>query len=127
MRAVLLAAVALTHPAAARAVPPSLVGCWAHRAPALSVGTPAGVWLVKITKQGMLYAYPPPLRTCGTVFDFAMTISAASGRLRFGTAPVCPTGAGYSWALAGRSLSLHAKGDPCRWGAQLFAGVWTRR
>ena len=56
--------------ASSRAVPRTMVGCWHRHVPALPVGTPAGVWLMKITPAGKLAAYTPGTTSCGADVDF---------------------------------------------------------
>src|SRR5215831_15618933 len=68
-------------PAATKAVPQALVGCWHHHAPALPVGTPAGVWLMKITRGGELSAFTPGTKNCGGEPDFTATVVVAGNQL----------------------------------------------
>lgn len=62
--------------ASTRAVPKAMVGCWHRHAPALPVGTAAGVWLMKITSGGELLAFTPGTTSCGAEPDFTATISS---------------------------------------------------
>jgi hypothetical protein len=107
-------------------VPKSLVGCWHRRAPALPVGTAAGVWMMKITKSGELLAFTPGMTSCSEAPDFTGAISVAGGRLTIGPLPVCPARGTFTWKAAGRELTLEATRDGCPSRKLLFSGAWKR-
>ena len=108
-------------------VPQQLVGCWHRHVPALPVGTPAGVWLMKITSGGELAAYTPGTTSCAAEPDFTATISAAGSRLTIGPVPVCGTKGMYGWKAAGKTLTLQATADKrCSPRTLLFTGVWRK-
>ena len=104
-----------------------MVGCWHRDPPALSVGTPAGVWLIKITPAGKLAAYTPGTTSCGAYHDFTATISVAGSHLTIGSAPVCATKGVYTWKAAASTLTLHATADKsCSARTLVFTGVWKK-
>lgn len=107
-------------------VPKTIVGCWHRHAPALPVGTSAGVWLMKITSGGKLLAYPPGTTSCGPVPDFTGTISVAGSRLTIGPLPVCSTQGAYTWKAGAKALTLRATIDSCPSRKLLFTGAWTK-
>lgn len=123
--AFVFAAHAFAAATAAQALPSSLVGCWSRRAPALPVGTPAGVWSIAIKKSGTLVAYTPGVK-CGSNGDFTGALSVKANRLTIGPLPVCPAKGTYSWKVSGRSLSLHRLVDGCADRVGLFSGVWKK-
>jgi hypothetical protein len=112
--------------AAATGVPKAMVGCWHRHAPALPVGTSAGVWLMKITSGGELLAYTPGTKSCGAEPDFTATISAAGSRLTIGQLPVCSTKGAYMWNATAKALTLQATTDSCPSRKLLFAGAWKK-
>src|SRR5262249_42196504 len=79
------------------AVPKGLVGCWHGRVPALPVGTPAGVWRMKIRSGGELLAFAPGAKSCRAEPDFTATISVSGSRLTIGPVPVCSKKGVYAW------------------------------
>jgi hypothetical protein len=104
-----------------------MVGCWHRHAPALPVGTAAGVWLMKITSAGQLAAYTPGTTSCGAYPDFTATVSAAGSHLTIGAVPVCGTKGIYEWKAAANTLTLHATADKsCSPRTLLFTGVWKK-
>jgi hypothetical protein len=108
-------------------VPRTMVGCWHRRVPALPVGTPAGVWLIKITPAGKLVTYRPGTKSCGVYSDFTATVSVAGSRLTIGSVPICPTKGVYTWKAAASGLTLHATADKsCSSRVLLFTGVWKK-
>lgn len=107
-------------------VPKTMVGCWHRHAPALPVGTSAGLWLMKISSGGRLSAYPPGTTSCGPVPDFTGTISVAGSRLTIGPLPVCSTKGTYTWKAAAKALTLRATTDSCPSRKLLFTGTWTK-
>ena len=113
--------------ASSRAVPRTMAGCWHRHVPALPVGTPAGVWLMKITPAGKLAAYTPGTTSCGADVDFTATIAVAGSHLTIGSVPICATKGVYTWKAAARTLTLHAIADKgCSPRTLLFGGVWKR-
>lgn len=123
--AFVFAAHAFAAATGAHALPSKFVGCWSRRAPALPVGTAAGVWSIAIKKSGTLVAFTPGT-TCGANGDFTGAFSVNAKRLTIGRLPVCPTRGTYSWKLSGRSLTLHALADTCPARVGLFSGVWKK-
>ena len=112
----------------ATAVPAAMVGCWHRHVGALPVGTPAGTWLIGITRAGRLAAYTPGSRRCNAYFDFSTTISVSGKRLTIGKVPICPTKGTYSWKSATGTLTLRATADAsCSPRPLLFNGVWKRQ
>jgi hypothetical protein len=111
--------------ASTRGVPKAMVGCWSRHAPALPVGTAAGVWLMKITKGGELLAFTPGTKSCGAQPDFTGTISVAGRRLTIGQLPVCNTKGTYTWKAA-KGLRLKVTRDRCPSRKLLFTGVWKK-
>jgi hypothetical protein len=110
------------------AVPHQLVGCWHRHVGALPVGTPAGVWLIQITRAGKLYAFTPGMTSCTGVGDFSASVSVAANRLTIGHVPVCANEGVYSWKASGKLLALRAASDPaCPPRLGLFVGVWKRK
>ena len=110
------------------AVPKTIVGCWHRHFPALPVGTPAGVWLMKITANGQLTAYTPGATACGAAGDFTATVSVAGNRLTIGAVPVCSAQGVYSWKAAAKTLTLKATADKlCTPRTLLFTGVWKKK
>lgn len=127
------AAVALMIPlngavasASATGVPKAMVGCWHRHAPALPVGTSAGVWLMKITSGGELLAFTPGTKSCSAEPDFTGTISVVGSRLSIGQLPVCSTKGAYTWKAATKALTLKATTDSCPSRKLLFTGAWTK-
>ncbi len=115
-------------PARPAAVPTAMVGCWHRHVPALPVGTPAGTWLVGITRAGRLAAYTPGSKHCDAYFDFSTTISVNGSRLTIGKVPICPTKGTYSWKSGAGTLTLRATADvACPPRPLLFNGVWKRQ
>ncbi len=112
--------------ASATRVPKSLVGCWHRHAPALPVGTPAGVWLMKLTSSGELLAYTPGTKSCSAEPDFTSTISVVGSHLTIGSLPVCSTTGKYTWKAAGKALTLKATADTCSSRKLLFAAGWKK-
>jgi hypothetical protein len=109
--------------ASTQAPPKALVGCWHRHAPALPVGTAAGVWLMRI-KGGQLSAFTPGMTSCSVSPDFTGTLSVTGGRVTIGPLPVCPTKGIYSWKIGKKSLTLKAISDTCAARKLLFTGVW---
>lgn len=108
--------------------PRAMVGCWQRHVGTLPTGTPAGVWLVKITRAGKLAAYTPGSKKCGADSDFTATVSAAGRRLTIGPVPLCPTKGRYIWKASAKTLTLRATADKsCVARSMLFTGVWKRR
>jgi hypothetical protein len=107
-------------------VPKAMVGCWHRHAPALPVGTSAGVWLMKITSGGELLAFTPGTTSCSAEPDFTSTISVAGSRLTIGQLPVCSTRGTYTWKAATKALALKAIVDSCASRKLLFTGAWTK-
>ena len=102
-----------------------MVGCWHRHVPALPVGVPAGVWLMKITPAGKLVTYTPGTQSCGVYSDFTATVSVAGSRLTIGSVPICATKGVYTWKAAASRLTLHATSDKgCSPRVLLFTGVW---
>ena len=113
--------------ASASVVPRTMVGCWHRHVPALPVGTPAGVWLMKITPAGKLVTYRPGTKSCGVYSDFTATVSVAGSRLTIGSVPICATKGVYTWKAAASRLTLHATSDKsCSPRVLLFTGVWKK-
>jgi hypothetical protein len=112
--------------ASTRGVPRAMVGCWNRHAPALPVGTSAGVWLMKITRGDELLAFTPGTKSCSAQPDFTGTISVAGSRLTIGQLPVCPTKGAYTWKAATRALTLKATRDNCPSRKLLFTGKWKK-
>jgi hypothetical protein len=112
--------------AATRGVPKAMVGCWSRHAPALPVGTSAGVWLMKITKGGELLAFTPGTKSCGAQPDFTGAISVAGRRLTIGQLPVCSTKGAYTWKAATKALTLKVTRDRCPSRKLLFTGAWKK-
>jgi hypothetical protein len=107
-------------------VPKAMVGCWDRHAPALPVGTSAGVWLMKITSGGELLAYTPGTKSCSGEPDFTGTISVAGSHLTIGQLPVCGTKGAYTWKAAMKALTLKATTDSCPSRKLLFTGAWKK-
>lgn len=126
----LVALVVLVNGAAASAstagVPKAMAGCWHRHAPALPVGTSAGVWLIKLTTSGELLAYTPGTTSCNQEPDFTGRISVAGSRLTIGQLPVCPTKGAYTWKASKRVLTLKATKDSCSSRKLLFTGTWAK-
>jgi hypothetical protein len=112
--------------ASTTALPKVMVGCWHRHAPALPVGTSAGVWLMKITSGGKLAAYTPGTTRCDAFPDFTGTISVVGSRLTIGQLPVCPTKGAYTWKALKGALTLKATKDGCSSRKLLFTGLWTK-
>jgi len=127
----IMVAVALLGGAASAstsAVPGKMAGCWQRHVPTLPVGTPAGVWLMKITPAGKLVAYAPGMTSCGAYSDFTATVSVAGSRLTIGPLPLCATKGVYTWRAGASTLTLRATADKrCSARALLFTGVWRRK
>ena len=103
-----------------------MVGCWHRHAPALPVGTSAGVRLMKITSDGELLAYTPGTKNCSAQPDFTGTISVAGSHLTIGQLPVCGTKGAYTWKAAMKVLTLKATTDSCPSRRLLFTGAWKK-
>jgi hypothetical protein len=113
--------------ASTNAVPHAIVGCWHRHVPALPVGTPAGVWLMKITSGGKLAAYTPGTTGCGAYPDFTATISVSGSHLTIGSLPVCGTKGVYTWKATVSTITLQATADKsCSPRRLLFSGVWKK-
>ena len=125
-----VAVIVVLHGAVASAsttgVPKAVVGCWHRHAPALPVGTSAGVWLMKITSGGELLAFTPGTKSCSAQPDFTGMISVVGSRLMIGQLPVCSTKGAYTWMAAVRALTLKATKDSCPSRKLLFTGAWTK-
>jgi hypothetical protein len=114
--------------ASTRGVPKAMVGCWQRHVPALPVGTPAGVWLMKITSAGKLAAYTPGTTTCGAFSDFTAHVAVVGGNLTIGSVPVCATKGVYTWKAAANTLTLAVTADKsCSARTLLFTGVWKKK
>lgn len=111
--------------ASAKALPKAMAGCWHRHAPALPVGTAAGVWLMQI-KSGELSAFTPGMRSCKLEPDFTGTISVSGSHLTIGPLPVCPDKASYTWKSGATTLALKAVKDDCPSRKLLFTGVWKK-
>jgi len=108
-------------------VPPSLVGCWSRHVPALPVGTPAGVWLIRIKSNGGFAAYTPGSTKCNAAWDFTSHVSVRAGRLTIGHVPICANNGVYTVKAAATSLKLQTVSDAgCPARAGLLAGTWKR-
>ena len=122
------AALGLAQPNRPSAVPRSLVGCWSRHVPALSVGTSAGVWLVRIGSNGAFAAYTPGSTNCDTAWDFRSRVSVASGRLTIGHVPICASNGMYTLKAAHDSFTLRPVSDKaCAARVGLLAGTWKRK
>jgi hypothetical protein len=111
--------------ASTKGVPHALLGCWHRRAPALPAGTPAGVWLIKISRAGQLFALRPGTTGCSADPDFTAAISVSGSHLVIGPVPGWSAATGvYLWKATANSLTLHAKTDPSVARKLLFSGVW---
>ena len=109
------------------AVPRAMVGCWHRHAPALSVGTPAGVWLLKIESAGELLAFAPGAKSCAGEPDFTALISVSGTHLTIGSVPVCAAKGIYTWKRQGTALTLRTTADKsCSPRRLLFTGVWRK-
>lgn len=114
--------------ASTTAVPKAMVGCWQHHVPLLTVGTPAGLWLMKITTGGKLAAYTPGTASCGGIPDFTANITVAGSRLTIGPIKICGTRGVYTWKATASTLTLHATADKgCPPRAALFTAVWKKK
>ena len=111
--------------ASMRGLPKAMVGCWDRHAPALPVGTSAGVWLMQI-KSGELLAFTPGTKSCSAQADFTGTLSVTGSHLTIGPLPVCPTKGVYTWKASAASLTLQASSDKCASRKLLFTGVWKK-
>ena len=110
-------------------VPTALVGTWVKTITAATwkknnvSGERAGVYSVTISKDGTA--------TLGIgSFSFTRISATASGTtLRLGATDdaACPTAASYTWSVAGRTLTLHLKGDDCDPRRVLLSGVLKRK
>jgi hypothetical protein len=110
------------------AVPHSVVGCWSKHVPALSVGTSAGVWLIRIKSNGAFAAYTPGSRKCDSYSDFTSHVSINSGRLTIGHVPICASNGVYALKASPKSFTLHTVADKaCPARAALLAGIWKRK
>lgn len=108
-------------------VPQALVGCWHRHVGALPVGTPAGVWLIRISPGGKFAAYTPGSTKCNAYSDFTTSVSVAGNALKIGTVPVCGTRGVYAWKATRNTLTLRATDDKeCAPRPMLLNGVWKR-
>ena len=109
-------------------VPRSLVGCWARHVAALPVGTPAGVWLIRIQANGAFAAYPPGSTKCAAASDFTSSVSVSAGRLTIGRVPICTSKGVYAVKPTGSAFVLRTVSDAsCPARAHLLAGTWKRK
>jgi hypothetical protein len=109
-------------------VPRSLVGCWGRHVPALPVGTPAGVWLIRIQANGAFAAYPPGSTRCDAASDFTSSVSVSAGRLKIGHVPICASQGVYALKPTGSAFVLRTVSDAsCPARARLLAGTWKRK
>jgi hypothetical protein len=108
-------------------VPHSLVGCWGRHVPALPVGTPAGVWLIRISANGAFAAYPPGSTKCDAASDFTSNVSVSAGSLKIGHVPICASKGVYAVKPTGSAFVLRIVSDAsCPVRARLLAGTWKR-
>jgi hypothetical protein len=109
-------------------VPRSLVGCWGRHVPALPVGTPPGVWLIRIQANGAFAAYTPGSTKCDAAPDFTSSVSVSAGRLKIGHVPICASRGVYTVKPAGTAFVLKTVSDAsCPVRARLLAGTWKRK
>src|SRR5438552_15772134 len=90
--------------ASIRTLPRATVGCWHRHVPALPVGTSAGVWLMRISRNGDLLAFTPGTTSCSAEPDFTATVSVSGSHLTIGPLPLCAAKGVYTWKAAAKSL-----------------------
>jgi hypothetical protein len=96
--------------------------------PALPVGTPAGVWLIRIQTNGAFAAYPPGSTKCDAASDFTSSVSVSAGRLTIGHVPICASKGVYAVKPTGSAFVLRNVSDAsCPARARLLVGTWKRK
>jgi hypothetical protein len=96
--------------------------------PALPVGTPPGVWLIRIQANGAFAAYTPGSTKCDAASDFTSNVSVSAGRLKIGHVPICASKGVYAVKPMGSAFVLRAVSDAsCPVRARLLAGTWKRK
>ena len=114
----------------AKALPPSLVGCWKRHVPGHGSAVPGGDYRMSIDRSGLLIVYLLGATGCSGRTDFSTTVSARGGKGQLAIATMrvseCPRPGAYNWKRFGNKLALTVAADACRTRLDTFAGVWTK-
>jgi len=88
-------------------------------------GYPVGTWRLDTDERGAVDVYFPRKSTV----DFSTQFDVKGRQLEIETIPVCPGQTGrYTWRATAKAFTLTPVGaTPCKQGAALFGGTWTRR